>query len=153
MIDEDLQQFIEGPVMLVIGSVGRDRVCAIGRAAGAWVAGPSLVEFAVSRWQWPATIANLSANAATALTVASPANYTCYQLKGSATLRCATDGEAARADRYIARTCEMLVAGGVPPTSSATWFSNRDLWLVSLAVADVFVQTPGPRAGHRRTPS
>lgn len=150
MIDQPLQQFIEGPVMLIVGSVGSDRRCAIGRASGARVTGRGALELLVSRWQWPDTIDNLLANPAMSLTVASPVDYTCFQLKGASALRPADDADLALANRYIDDTYKLMTGLGVPHTSTSAWFSNRALWTVRLDVADVFIQTPGPQAGQRR---
>ena len=151
MIDQELRQFIVGPVMLIVGSVGADRRCAIGRASGARVTGDGAMEVLVSRWQWPDTIDNLLANPAMSLTAASPVDYTCFQLKGASALRPAADADLALAERYIDDTYQLMTSLGVPTNSASAWFSNRDLWTVTLTVADVFIQTPGPRAGRRRT--
>jgi hypothetical protein len=149
MIDQELQQFIEGPVMLIVGSVGADRRCAIGRASGARVTG-GVLEILVSRWQWPDTIDNLLANPAMSLTVASPVDYTCFQLKGASALRPAGDADLALAERYIDATYQLMTTLGIPANSASAWFSDRELWTVTLNVADVFIQTPGPQAGQRR---
>jgi hypothetical protein len=150
MIDQELRQFIEGPVMLIIASVGDGRRMAIGRASGVKVGGGHRVRVFISRWQWPDTVDNLLRHPAAALTVASPVDYTCFQLKGRATLRPAGDDEVALADRYIADTYTLLSGLGIPTTTDSGWFSNRELWSVEIEVGAVFVQTPGPLAGSKR---
>lgn len=153
MIDAALRQFIEGRVMLIVGSVGADRLCTMARASGVRVAGERAVELFVSRWQWPDTVDNLLAHPAMSLTAASPMDYTCYQFKGRSKLRPADRTQLALADRYIGDTCQLLIELGVPPTSTGAWLSNRELWSVTLEVDDIYIQTPGPQAGQRRTTS
>lgn len=148
-IDHELQRFIEGPVMLILGSVGAGGRTTIGRASGAQVQG-SVVRLLVSHWQWPDTVANLLANPRIALTAACPATYASFQLKGQATLMLAGEGALALADGYIDRTYRLMTSLGIPTTSDSAWFSNRELWEVQLTPTDVFVQTPGPLAGQRR---
>jgi hypothetical protein len=151
-IDQELRQFIEGPVMLIVGSVGADGRAAIGRASGARVRGDVVTLF-VSHWQWPGTVANLMANPSMALTATSPASYDSYQLKGLATVRPADDDAVALADRYIDATYRLMTSLGVPTTSNAAWFRNRELWEVQLVATAVFIQTPGPLAGQPRVPA
>ncbi len=150
MIDQELRQFIEGPVILNLASVGEGRRMAIGRAAWVRVADSARVDLLVSRWQWPATIDNLLRNPAMAFTASSPVTYTSFQLKGRATLRPALDSETALADRAIAATHALLNSMGMVSDTRSGWLSNRDLWAVTLAVGDVFIQTPGSLAGQRR---
>jgi hypothetical protein len=152
-IDHELRQFIEGPVMLIVGSVGGDGRTTIGRASGAQVLDGGIVALFVSHWQWPNTIENLLANPRMSLTATSPASYISFQLKGQSTLRPAVDGDVALVDRYIETTYRLMSSLGVPTTSDAAWFSNRELWEVRLAATEVFIQTPGPQAGQRREPA
>lgn len=149
-IDHALRQFIEGPVMLIVGSVGADGRAAIGRASGAQVLGDGTVKLLVSHWQWPGTIENLLAHPGISLTATSPATYDSFQLKGQASLRPAGDNAIDLADRYIDSSYRLMTSLGVPTTSNAAWFSNRELWEVLLVVREVFIQTPGPLAGQRR---
>lgn len=153
MIDRELTQFIEGPVMLIIGSVDAAGRTAIGRASGARVLDGGIVQLLVSHWQWPGTIANLLANPRIALTATSPATYASFQLKGQATLQPAEESAVALADGYIDATYRLMTSLGVPTTTDAAWFSNRALWEVRLAVTEVYIQTPGPQAGQRREPA
>lgn len=149
-VDHTLRQFIEGPVMLIVGSVDGDGRTGIGRASGARVDADDSVTLFVSHWQWPETIANLRANPRMSLTATSPATYDSFQIKGHATVQIAPDTAVALADRYIDATYRLMTRLGVPTTSESAWFSNRELWEVKLTATEVFIQTPGPQAGLRR---
>lgn len=151
MIDQELQSFIEGPVIFMLASVGEGRRMAIGRASGVRVAAPDRVQLLVSRWQWPDTIDNLLRSPSAAVVVASPVDYTRFQLKGRSTLCPAVDADVALAERYISDTYNFLSQLGVPAAADSGWLSNRALWLVDIESGEVFAQTPGPmtQPGHR----
>src|SRR5688572_8847549 len=98
-----------------------------------------------------ATLANLADNGAIAVTLSRASDLRTMQLKG----RCKHVRPSAESDRekqlvFRAALTEQLAFVGVP--RSAT---RRLVWWPSVAVefqvTDVFVQTPGPRAGERLT--
>lgn len=154
MVDEKLRAFIESPVMQVLGSVGSDHRCSIGRGSGArFDAASGLLEIAISAWQWPQTIVDLRVRPAISATFMSPLDYTCFQLKGRALLRAAAKRDVELARRYIAATYEMMTSIGMPPNSSRAFFSDRELWVASMRVEEVFVQTPGLQAGRLWAPA
>jgi len=147
VIDPELAAFLAGPVMTIVGSRdGRNRA-EIGRGVGTRVITAGVVEVVVSGWQWPATLANLRANGAAAITFANPADYVCYQIKGQAALRPAEAADLALSAGYIAAMTAALAALGVEQALSAQWLTNRGPVVVRTAVESVFIQTPGPRAG------
>lgn len=96
-----------------------------------------------------ATLANLADNGSIAVTLSRASDLRTIQLKG----KCKAIRPSAESDRekqlvFRAALTEQLAFVGVP--RSAT---RRLVWWPSIAVevhvTDVFVQTPGPRAGER----
>ena len=96
-----------------------------------------------------ATLKNLEANAAIAVTLSRASDHRTLQLKGKCQrVRPSTDADREKQLVFRAALTEQLAFVGVP--RSAT---RRLVWWPSIAVevevSDVFVQTPGPRAGER----
>ncbi len=148
-MDRNLADFIESPVMQIVGTSGPSRQPEVARAAGAWSENSNSLHLVVSAWQWPQTITNLRDNGRIAVTFARPSDYVSYQIKGVATLRAASGAERERSSRYVAAMISVLMKLGVMPEMASPWFTNKDPVLVAVEVASVFVQTPGARAGTR----
>ena len=98
-----------------------------------------------------ATLANLADNGAIAVTLSRASDLRTLQLKG----KCKKIRPSNEADRekqlvFRAALAEQLAFVGVPRSTT-----RRLVWWPSIAVevevSDVFVQTPGPRAGERLT--
>jgi hypothetical protein len=106
----------------------------------------------VSAWQWPETVANARAHGRIAATFARPSDYVTYQVKGRVDL-VAPPAPAlhACALRYAARIAEALAELGQPSDRTAPWRSERDLVALRVRPEQVFVQTPGARAGSLLT--
>jgi hypothetical protein len=147
-IDAELAAFLESPVMIVIGT-GAEGLAEIGRGLGASVeADGTALHVIVSAWQWPGTVAQARATGRIAVTFARPADYVTYQVKGQVDrVAPLTPALEACAARYAARITEVLLGLGMPPQVTAPWRSERDLVALRIRPAQVFVQTPGPRAG------
>jgi hypothetical protein len=154
-LDEEIAAFVEGAVMIIIGSTGAAGEPEIARGVGVSAdRAAGTLDLLVSSWQWPETIANLRVSRRIAVTFARPADYESYQIKGDVLAIAATgDVERTRAGAYIARMTGALVALGVEPGVIAPWQSDADLVRVRVMVAEIFVQTPGAQAGQlRRVP-
>lgn len=150
MIEEDLARFVESPVMQIIGTADAALRPEIGRGAGAWAsADRQSVHLVLSAWQWPGTVANLKANARVAVTFSRPVDYVTYQIKGEARLRAVVPEEIERSGRYLVDMVSSLMRLGIAAEIIAPWLSNRNPVLVSIAVSDIFLQTPGAKAGTR----
>ena len=149
-MDDTLARFLRRPVMIIVGTLDRARRPEIGRAVGAT---PDLaenrVDLLVSEWQWPATVANVRATGRAAATFSRPSDYETYQIKGRATLRPTGPADIDAARTYRRETIVALTEVGLDPALAEHWLTDRDLVLLSLTAEDVFVQTPGPRAGLR----
>lgn len=147
-IDAELAAFLESPVMIFLGT-GADGVPEIGRGLGALVEeGGEALHVMVSAWQWPETVANARAHGRITATFARPSDYVSYQVKGRVDLVAPpTPALHACALRYAARIAEALAELGQPPERTAPWRSDRDLFAIRIRPEQVFVQTPGSRAG------
>lgn len=149
-MDASLIRFLQRPVMIILGTVNTAMRPEIGRAVGV-VTHPDTNSLAlvVSRWQWPATVANVEATGRMAATFSRPSDYETYQIKGRAMARAATAADVDASRAYCRDTLAALMELGVGPDLVAHWQGERDLVAVALSVDAVFVQTPGPRAGQR----
>lgn len=148
LIDAELAAFLESPVMIVVGT-GAEGAAEIGRGLGAAVenAGRTL-HVVISAWQWPETVAQARTIGRIAVTFARPADYVTYQVKGRVDCVAAlTPALLACAARYASQIVEVLAGLGLQPELTAPWRSERDLVALRIRPEQVFVQTPGPRAG------
>ncbi len=148
MIDDSIAGFAEGPVMTILASRDGALLPAIGRGLGNRRAPGGLMDTMVSAAQWPRLVANLTPGAPVAVTVVKPDDYRTYQLKG--TVAALDPAEAADHDwsqAYRRQVGAVLAGLGVTPGQISFWMGDADLMRLRFRPADVFVQTPGPRAG------
>lgn len=149
LIPQDLAAFMASPVMIVLGTRDDALVPEIARAVGAVVhREESCVELMVSEWQWPKTVANVRANRQLAVTFARPSDYVSYQVKGHATVVPTTAEHTALARRYLESMASTLGELGLEQRIVAPWLVERDLVTLSVSVQEIFVQTPGAKAGQ-----
>ncbi|PZQ50378.1 MAG: hypothetical protein DI556_07425 [Rhodovulum sulfidophilum] len=148
-VSEDLAGFIEGPILMTIGTRDAANRPMISRGTGgrAWDDRAG-VTVAISDWLWPECVANLRDNGMIAITFVRPDTYEAFQVKGRAEPRPPTADERLRAADYIRRATVMLRGLEIPPALIATWLTDRDIVMADLTVDRVFEQTPGPRAGR-----
>jgi hypothetical protein len=149
-LDDGLREFVTGPVLLMVSAADAARRPAIGRAMGARSGKPGEIDVMVSRWQWPDVVRNIELTGRLALTASRASDYETYQLKGRAAVREAGAEELECARRYHQAIGEALSRGGVPAYLAAQWSADRGLVFARLRVDEVYVQTPGPRAGTIR---
>lgn len=151
MIDSAIAEFVEGAVMTILAS--RDTGCrpAIGRGVGTRrAAGGQLLDTMVSRAQWPELIGNLSPGDPLAVTFVAPDDYRTFQIKGILeSVTPASDDELAFTHEYHRDIHRVLTALGVTEGQIGFWLTDADLYRLRYRPTDVFVQTPGPRAGTR----
>ena len=147
-LSDTLVEFLNGPLMILLGTRSAAFVPEIGRAIGQRLSPEaSALDLIVSRWQWPATVDNIAATGALAVTLARPDDYVTYQFKGSAKLLTARAEDVALAERHMRRMFDCLCGLGVEPAAAASWFCGREPVVARLQIAAVFVQTPGAQAG------
>lgn len=149
-LDEELADFIESPVMIIIGTRNADNVPEIARGVGVEVdRATGTISLLMSAWQWPETAANLASGAPIAITLARPSDYVSYQLKGIVTAaRPGAGDDEARAGRYIASITSVLGGLGLDTMLAEPWQTDRELLRISVAPGQVFLQTPGAQAGR-----
>jgi len=93
--------------------------------------------------------ANLEANGAVAVTASRPTTYRSVQLKGTATaIETPSSAQLEAAHRHLEAFVAEVAAVGIPP-EGARGFLNRDLVAVTIAVRELYDQTPGANAGQR----
>ena len=149
LIQQDLAAFMASPVMIILGTRDDALVPEIARAIGAVAhRADGCVDLAVSEWQWSKTVANVRANGQLAATFARPSDYVSYQVKGLATAAPATAEHVALARRYIERMASILGELGLERQIVAPWLVERELVTLRLSVQEIFVQTPGAKAGQ-----
>lgn len=148
-VNQELAAFMASPVMIVLGSCDDTLVPEIGRGIGAIVCdGGAFVDLMVSEWQWPKTVANVRANGRLSVTFARPSDYVSYQIKGNAAVMPATDEHKSFSTRYAGRIAATLGELGLEGRVVAPWLVEKDLVVLRLSVEEVFVQTPGAKAGQ-----
>ncbi|MFZ2870500.1 hypothetical protein [Zavarzinia sp.] len=154
MIDSAIADFVEGAVMTVLASRNESHHPAIGRGVGTRGAeGGRLLDTMVSRAQWPRLIGNLSPGDPLAATFVAPDDYRTYQVKGVVEMIApATDDDRAVALAYHRQIHRLLTSLGVTEGQIRFWLTDSDLYRLRYRPTDVFVQTPGPRAGSRLEP-
>ncbi|MCF6367469.1 pyridoxamine 5'-phosphate oxidase family protein [Rhizobium halophilum] len=147
-LDPDIADFIQGEVMIILGTCSRGKLPDIGRGVGCRVLAPgNTVEVLVSAWQWPETVANLRDTGEVAVTFVRVADYRAYQIKGRATLRDCTPQHYSLCNRYIAAATAALVDQGVPTAMTEMWLMPRDLVVAHFGIRSLSIKTPGADAG------
>jgi hypothetical protein len=106
------------------------------------------IDLMVSEWQWPKTVANVRANGQLAVTFARPSDYVSYQVKGHATVVPTTAEHTTLAWHYIESMASTLGELGLEQRIVAPWLIDRDLVALTLSAQEIFVQTPGAKAGQ-----
>lgn len=147
-LDGGLMEFLARPVMCIIGTANAENRPSIGRGLGVHLPErEGVLEVAISAWQWPDTVQNIRETGRLAVTFASPADYVSYQMKGAATLRPALPDDIERCERDIARVRAELLRLGVSERLTAPWLASRQAVIAIVDVAEIYVQTPGRKAG------
>lgn len=149
-LDEELLAFVTGHVMLVIGTADAERQPAIARGVGIRHAEGEALRILYSRARWPHVAAHVAANGVLALTCVRPADYTAYQLKGPASVGLPDDADHLCNAHYLAHARDTLPVAMADPVHAAIWMDSSDLGVIVQEVREVYVQTPGARAGVRR---
>lgn len=148
-INQDIAVFMTSPVMIVLGTSDEALQPAIGRAVGALVQrDEGCIDLMVSEWQWPATVANVRAIGRLAATFARPSDYVSFQAKGRAAVLPAAAEHLSSAARYVERITATLEELGLDSRIVTPWLVDLDLVAVRLLVDEIFVQTPGAKAGQ-----
>lgn len=147
--DHDLAAFLSSPVMTILGTADARGRPEIGRAVGCRVqAGGSHLDLVVPEVHWPGTIANIRETGRAAATFSRPADYETFQIKGRARIRPADPADLELARRYREEIERVLRPLGISRAFSQPWLFMDGAVIVTLSLDEIFVQTPGPRAGR-----
>ena len=148
-IPEDLVDFLESGVSILVGTRNEKNEPEATRACGARISKDrQSVELYFPDWAKRAPH-DISENGQVAVCFSRFLDNYSIQLKGhDAKIRDATDAERVVPERYIAAYIETLSMVGFP-RSLTTRIRVWPAKIVSFEVRDIFVQTPGPKAGER----
>lgn len=147
-LDDELIDFLARPLMCIIAAADNERRPATGRGVGVRVLDDrETIDVIFSGWQWPKLEACVRQTGRLAATFVSPSDYRTFQIKGRAAMREFGAAELAIADCFIASATDELSALGVPLPSIAQWLTARDAKVTRIDIGEIYVQTPGPRAG------
>ena len=146
--DETLLGFLQRPLMCIIAAVDAEGRPAAGRGIGfELVDDRETIDLIFSAWQWPRIEGAIRQRGRLAVTFASPSDYVTYQIKGAAAIRDTEPRDFECAERFIAKATRELTALGVPPPIIEPWLALREPKVARLVSHEIYVQTPGPKAG------
>lgn len=147
-IPEDLVDFLESGVSILVGTRNAARRPETARACGAQVGADRehLSIFLGASWSGR-TVEDLEETGLVAVGFSRMLDHFSIQVKGDeAVVRSATEEERIVPERYRAAYVEQLYMGGLP-RSLTTRFRVWPAKVVTFRVREIFVQTPGPGAG------
>jgi hypothetical protein len=147
-LSDELCEFVESGLSISVGTRNADLRPETMRAMGASVgADRRSVSVYLNAELAHATLANLSDNGRIAAVFSRPVDHRSLQIKGRLLgTRPATDADRALQERYLAGFVEQLYCVMVPRAVAR----RIRLWpsvVVSFSVEELFLQTPGPKAG------
>jgi len=149
-IGPELASHIEGGIAIVVATRDADMRPQIARAWGAGVAaGGGALTICVTAAEGSRTLDNLRANGAIALTFSSPTTYRTVQAKGVVTdLREPGEHDLARRDEHLE---DFVVQGEQVGLERrlVRHLARGEAIAVTVAVRELYEQTPGPGAGTR----
>ncbi|KKW91631.1 MULTISPECIES: pyridoxamine 5'-phosphate oxidase [Sphingobium] len=150
MLDDTIVAFLHRPLMCILAGSDASGRPAAGRGIGVMVSDDrETLGIILSAWHYSALANAVAQTGKLAATFVSPCDYVTYQFKGRTHLREAGPADLARAETFIADATASLSALGVPRGIIPQWMTTRDARVAMLAVAECYVQTPGPHAGMR----
>ena len=149
-LPEDLAEFLEGGISILVGTRDAGLQPATLRAMGAAVdARGGRVTLYVPEATAERTIANLRDNGRIAVTFSRAVDHRSIQVKGTgAAIRRSGEQDRHIQERYLSRLVEGLSLVGFPAEAirrASYWPS----FAVEIDVTELYEQTPGPRAGTR----
>jgi hypothetical protein len=149
LIDEALQEFFQGPVSAILGSVDAMNVPDATRVMGLAATSPRRLRILVSTGARTAHT-NAQPGARVAVLVTDITTYRSIQLKGTVVTgaRERTAGDMVLVRHHIDTFCEASPQVGLDPATAVRFFTV-DVVAIVLDVDDLYDQTPGPGAGRR----
>ena len=150
VIEDDLKEFIESEVTILLGTRDADNQPEAGRGWGARVLdNRQEVELFVDRLPAQRLLDNLRSTRLLAMTMASAITFRAIQIKGYCVeIREPEPADHAWVERHRTLFTEAIRMRGLPAHVSRTLYS-KDFVRIKFVAEDVFDQTPGARAGQR----
>lgn len=152
MIGAETVAFLEGGCALIVGTVAADGEPRANRGFGLTVL-PGNADVAVRvllEANDPRVRENLETTGHIAITAGNVQTLYSTQLKGRAVaIELATDTDRERATRYVNAFADDVVAVDRTPRELIARMMPPDVFAVTVAVSELFDQTPGPGAGAR----
>ena len=150
IVDSELIEFLSGQVLMIIGTCNRSGMPGIARGVGVRIEDgeTDVIRIFFSKSHWPHVTQHVGTGAPVAATFARPADYMTYQMKGSGAIVSCDEADRAALKAYRKMVDDNL-RGALPAEHLAIWLDIYDPLTLRLEVAEVYVQTPGPRAGVR----
>jgi hypothetical protein len=152
VIGAETVAFLEGGCALIVGTVGGDGEPRANRAFGLTVL-PGAADVAVRvllDTNDPVIRENLETTGHIAITAGNVQTLHSTQLKGRAVaIEAGTDADRERAARYVREFADDVVAVDRTPRELIARMMPPDVFAVTVAVAELYDQTPGPGAGGR----
>jgi len=149
VFDPELVRFLQGPVMILMGSRSAEGRPAIARGLGCSVQDNGELHMVFGVRQWAEALGGLSPGDTVALTFVSPSDYRAVQVKGPLlSLSAGDDAADARAAAYRAEMAAELGRLGILPSQIDQWIDPEPLAELRVLPSTVFDQTPGDGAGR-----
>ena len=147
-IDAELASHIEAGIAIVVATRDDDMRPQITRGWGASVTDDgAALTLCVAAAEGSRALDNLRANGAIAITFSSPTTYRTVQAKGVVTdLRAATARDLARRGEHIEDLLDLVEQVGIE-RELARRLARGEVVAVTVAVRELYQQTPGPGAG------
>jgi hypothetical protein len=149
-LSEELAEFVEGGLSMLIGTRDAALRPHVVRAVGAFVCpGRETVTTYLNKALAERTLANLQDNGRVALTFSRPYDHRTLQIKGQMIeLRDGTEEDRIKQERWLAGFVEHLYIIGLP-RSLVRQVKIFPSVALTLRIDGIFEQTPGPGAGRR----
>lgn len=148
-LTDDLAVFLASGVAVVVATRDADMRPEITRGWGIEVSDGGHLTLCLAAEPGSRTHSNLAGNGAIAITASRPTTYRTVQFKGTATAIGEPDAaQIATAHRHLEAFAAEVAPFGIP-LAGARGFLGRELVAVTVAVREVYDQTPGANAGQR----
>jgi hypothetical protein len=151
VLTPELVDFIHSGVAVGVASRDGSMRPAVARAWGPHVSADlRSLTLCVSAAEGSPMRSNLELNGAAAVGFCPPTIAKSVQVKGVAVVLGEPDGDdLERVEKHVLAFETECARIGVPPQVAARMFDGSALVLISVAIGEVFDQTPGPTAGRR----
>jgi hypothetical protein len=149
-IPQDIADFLEGGLSIVVGSADAGARPDCTRAAGLRIdRAANRITVYLPTVGADRTLANLAANGRVAVTFSRPYDNRSCQLKGRVCAVAPTSAdEQAQQQRWLAAFVEQLAMVGIARSVTRRWRLTPSV-AVEIDVEELYEQTPGPGAGKR----